>query len=244
MSETQDTKFPKSLIQATVCISVFGGTGFLCSFPFDYPDTFFVVSNKHVLTNFTEKTGIFPSCPPNEYYKRTLRPLSNKVYSHPDKNIDLACVVASQSIYVPPERFDLPPLTWDYFTKPQTPISSSSKLTVVGSPKDESQFYQPLIQEEHLVCDISLKDHHLAIKPHLNRGASGSPVFIGSDRRFFVLGVVERKLCIEKQEGNFWVSIIIKQRYVSELLKYATESFKQHHGTTPVPPRKTIYVKL
>ena len=67
-------------------------------------------------------------------------------------------------------------------TEPQTPISSSSKLTVVGYPKGESLFFLPLIQEEYLVCDNNLKDHlndhHLAIKPSLAKGASGSPVFI------------------------------------------------------------------
>lgn len=225
MNETQDTKFPKSLIQATVCISFFGGTGFLCSFPFDIPDTFFVVSNKHVLTNFTEKTSILPNCPPNDYYKTSLRPLSNKVYSHPDENIDLACVVAYQNVHIgkpgSPERFHLRPLTRDYFTEPQTPISSGSKLTVVSYPKGESHFLQPLIQEEHLVCDISLNDHHLAIKPSLKEGASGSPVFIESDGQFFVLGVVEGR------NDKLGVSIIIKQHCVSELLDYATESFKQ-----------------
>ena len=247
MSETQDTKFPKSLIQATVIIHYFGGTGFLCSFPFDIPDTFFVVSNKHVLENFTEKTRILPSCPPNDVYKRSLRPLSNKVYSHPNKDIDLACVVASQSIHAgkpgSPERFHLQPLTWDYFTEPQTPISSSSKLTFVGYPKGESHFYQPLIQEEHLVCDINLNDHHLAIKPSLAKGASGSPVFIERDGRFFVLGVVEGQQTFKGQDGKVSVSIIIKQQHVLELLDYATESLKQHHETIPAPPRKTIYVK-
>ena len=244
MSETQDMKIPKSLIQATVIIHYFGGTGFLCSFPFDHPDTFFVVSNKHVLTDFTEDTSILFSCPPNECYKRSLRPLSDTVYSHPDANIDLACVVAYQSIHAgkpgSPERFHLCPLTWDYFTEPQTPISSSSKLTVVGYPKGESLFYQPLIQEEQLVCDLSLKDHHLAIKPSLAKGASGSPVFIESDGRFFVLGVVEGQQTFKGQDENFSVSIIIKQRHVSELLDSATESFKQQHGATPNLPRKTL----
>lgn len=247
MSETQNVKFPKSLIQATVSISFFGGTGFLCSFPFNIPDTFFVVSNKHVLTNFTENTNISFSCPPNDYYKRSLRPLSNKVYSHPDENIDLACVIASQSTHVgkpgSPERFHLQPLTWDYFTEPQTPISSSSKLTVVGYPKGESRFFQPLIQKENLVCALNLNDHHLAIKPSLAKGASGSPVFIESDERFFVLGVVESQGTVKGQDGDFSVSIIIKQRYVSELLDYAAESFKQQCQTTPTPSRKVIYVK-
>ena len=181
------------------------------------------------------------SCPPNEYYRRPLCPLSNEVYSHPNENIDLACVVAYQSIHIgkpgSPEKFHLCPLTSDYFTEPQTPISSSSKLTVVGYPNDKSITFEPLIQEEHLVCDISLNDHHLAIKPLLAEGASGSPVFIESDGQFFVLGVV-------KARNDKWgVSIIIKQRYVSELLDYATESFKQQHGTTPNLPRKTLFVK-
>jgi hypothetical protein len=247
MSETQNIKLPKSLIQATVSIGFFGGTGFLCSFPFDYPDTFFVVSNKHVLTNFTENTNISFSCPPNDYYKRSLSPRSSEVYSHPDENIDLACVIASQSIHIgepgSPERFHLQALTWDYFTEPQTPISSSNKLTVVGYPKGESQFFEPVVQKEHLVCGISLNDHHLAIKPSLAKGASGSPVFIESEGRFFVLGVVESQGTIKGQDGDFSVSIIIKQRYVSELLDYATESFKQQHGMTPTPSRKVILVK-
>ena len=241
MSEMQDTKFPKVLIQTTVKIN--GGTGFLCYFPYN-SRAFFVVSNKHVLTNFSENTDIMPSCPPNKYYKRSLCPYSNEVYSHPDKNIDLACVVAYQSTHRgepgSPERFHLCPLTSDYFTEPQTPISSSSKLTVVGYPNDESSIFEPLIQEEHLVCDISLKDHRLAIKPHLKKGASGSPVFIESDGQFFVLGVVERKCCIKRQDGNFWVGIIIKQCYVSELLSYAAESFKQQHGTTLALRKKII----
>ena len=106
---------------------------------------------------------------------------------------------------------------------------------------DKSSIFEPLIQEEQLVCDINLKDylkdHHLAIKPSLAEGASGSPVFIESDGQFFVLGVVEAR------NDKLGVSIIIKQRYVSELLDYATERFKQHHGTTPVLPKKKIFVK-
>ena len=234
MSETQDTKFEKKLIQTTVRIGK--GTGFLCSFASNDndPDIFFVVSNKHILKDFTEKTDILFSCPPNDYYKRSLRPIPNwEVYFHPDK-IDLACVLAYQKIHTSTEQFHLYPLTWDYFTEPQTPISSNSKLTIVGYPNDQSTTFHPLIQEEQIVCDINLKDHHLAIKPHLNEGASGSPVFIESDGQFFVLGVVEKK------NNKLGVSFIIKQRYVLELLDYAKESFKQHHEMIPDLPRQII----
>ena len=140
MNETQDTKFPKSLIQTTVRIG--SGTGFLCYFPFNSPNTFFVVSNRHVLTNFSKSKFIMHSCPPNEYYRRPLCPFSNEVYSHPNENIDLACVVAYQDRPEresrSPERFHLCPLTSDYFTEPEAPISSSSKLTVVGYPNGNS----------------------------------------------------------------------------------------------------------
>ena len=249
MSEKQDTKLPKSLIQAIINIGGFGGTGFLCTPSFNNSDLFFAVSNKHVLENYTENTDIFLSCPPNDYYKdrRFLRPFQNKVYRHPNKNIDLACVVVYPSIDIEepgsPEQFYLQALTSDYLTKPQTPISSSSKLIVVGYPKDKSNLYEPLVQEEHLVCDINLKNHRLAIKPSLAIGASGSPVFIKSEGQFFVLGVVESQGTVEGKDGNCSVSIIIKQRYVSELLDYAAESFKQQHGTTPPLRRKIIFPK-
>lgn len=222
MPDTQIGELPKSLIQATVNIwgSGTNGTGFLCSCPFiDSINAFFVVSNKHVLEEFDQKKpSILLSQPVNDWCA-SLSPLSNTVYTHPDENIDLACVIAYQS----KNGNTIQPLTSDYFSELPSDISSGSKLTTVGYPGDKSRPHNPLIQDGYLVCGISLKDHHLAIKPHLNIGASGSPVFIESDGRFFVLGVVQKKRC----EGTFWVSIIIKQRYVSELLKYATESFKQ-----------------
>ena len=229
MSEKQDTKLPKDHIQAIVNI---GGhsTGFLCSFP-DDPCLFFVVSNSHVLKTPSKNRDIFLSCPPNEFYEdgRILHQDSDEVYRHPKENIDLACIVAHQRKYAgkpkSPEKFRVKTLTLkDHFTKPQTPISSSSKLTVVGYPEDESCLYKPLIQEEYLVCDISMEDHHLAIKPSLATGASGSPVFIESDGQFFVLGVVECK----KRDGS--CSFIIKEHYVSELLVHAASCFKKQDG--------------
>ena len=42
---------------------------------------------------------------------------------------------------------------------------------------------------------------------------------------------------------NYAESIIIKQRYVSELLNSATKIFKQPYEMTPAPLRKTIFVK-
>ena len=243
MPDTQIGELPKSLIQTTVNIWGPGtnGTGFLCSCPFiDSINAFLVVSNKHVLEEFDQKKpSILLSQPVNDWCT-SLSPFSNTVYTHPDENIDLACVIAYQSKNGNTiGRSHLQPLTSDYFSELPSDISSGSKLTTVGYPGGKSRPHNPLIQDGYLVCDINLKDHHLAIKPHLNIGASGSPVFIERGGRFFVLGVVEKK----RQEGNFWVSIIIKQRYVSELLDSATESFKQHRETIPAPPRKTIFVK-
>lgn len=247
MSKKQDTKLPKDHIQAIVNIGG-QGTGFLCSPSFDNPHLFFVVSNSHVLKSFTKKTDILLSHPSNDFYKdrRLLDPYTSKVYRHPDENIDLACIVVYQKMHrkpESPEQFHVKALTLDYFTELQTPISNNSRLIVVGYPKGESYPYEPLIQEENLVCDIHLKDHHLAIKPSLAKGASGSPVFIERDGRFFVLGVVESQWTVKGQDGDFSVSIIIKQRYVSELLDYATESFKQQHGMTPTLLIKTLFVK-
>ena len=239
MSKKQDLKLPEFLIQATVNIGASTGTGFLCSPVFNNPCLFFVVSNAHVLKSFKEETSISLSHPPNDNYK-LLRPFSDEVYPHPD-GIDLACVVAYQDIHVgepgSPDRFHLQPLTSDYFTEPQTSISSSSKLTFVGYPKDNSCSFEPLIQEEHLVCDLDLKDHHFAIKPSLGIGASGGPVFIERDGLFFVLGVVQGK------NEALDVSFIIKRRYVSELLDHASECFKKQHGTTPFLKKKTINPK-
>ncbi len=222
MPDMQTGELPKSLIQATVNIWGPGnyGTGFLCPAPFiDNLDTFFVVSNKHVLEGFNEKhVSIRLSQPPNECYT-SLRPLSNTVYSHPDENIDLACVIAYQNSSVPWEG-----LTPDYFSELPAIIPNNSKLTTVGYPKCKGFASDPLIQPVHLASDPNVDGEEasdLYIRPMPKEGQSGSPVFIQHSKRFFLLGVVYG------HQKNNNVGVIIKQRYVSELLDFTAERFKK-----------------
>ncbi len=227
MPNIQTGKLPEALVQATVNIWGPGtnGTGFLCPCPFiDVNNAFLVVSNKHVLEGFNEKNvNILLSQPANECYT-SLCPLSNIVYSHPSENIDLACVIAHQSVHVESAgRFHLEGLTRDYFSEPTSPIPSGGKLTTVGYPRGKSRPHKPLIQDGHLVCDTNTEKHQLAIKPIQLEGTSGSPVFIQSAGRFFVVGVVERR------NDKLGLGIIIKQHYVSELLDFAEESFKSRY---------------
>ncbi len=230
MNETQGRKLPESLIQATVKIWKPGnhGTGFLCPCPFVVDNAFYVVSNEHVLRDFDEKnTHILLSQPTNDCYK-SLRPLSNKVYSHPDKNIDLACVIAYQNLCIESVgQFHLEALTPDYFSEPSDPISIDSELIVVGYPISQSScFYpsNPFEQSTRLVRDIGNVSgesvpHLLAIRPSLEEGSSGSPVFIQRSGRFFVIGVVQGRC---KDYG-----IIIRQHYVVELIDFAAKNLRE-----------------
>jgi len=208
---------PKALVQATV--NIFGpgtnGTGFLCPGPFiNGINTFWVVSNKHVLEEFDQKKPSILLSQPVYDWCKSLCSLSNTVYPHPDENIDLACVIAYQN------EVHLQPLTPDYFAELPSNIPNGSKLTTVGYPKGKSGLHKPLIEDGYLVCDANMEEHRLAIKPIQIEGASGSPVFIRSAGRFFVLGVVERR------NDKLDLGIIIKQCYVSELLDSAEKSFK------------------
>ena len=228
MPDIQTGELPKSLIQATVNIFRSGtnGTGFLCPFPFiDDIDTFFVVSNKHVLEGFNEKNVSIRLSQPTSNCYTSLRPLSNTVYSHPDEEIDLACVIAYQNLDVPSVgRFHLEGLTPNYFSELPAVIPNDSKLTVVGYPKSQGFESNPLIQRVHLANDLSVDAEeapYIAIRPMSQEGESGSPVFIQHSERFFLLGVV---FAHQKEKK---VGVIIKQRYVSELLDFTGESFKK-----------------
>lgn len=225
MPDIQAGKLSEVLIHATVNIWGPGiyATGFLCPCPFiDGINAFLVVSNKHILKCFNTKyTNILLSHSAKDWCI-SLAPFSNTVYSHPDENIDLACVIAFQNVNIKSvERSHLQPLTPDYFSEPPSDISSGSKLTTIGYPRGKSRPHDPLIQDGHLVCHTNMAEHHLAIKPIQLEGASGSPVFIQSAGRFFVLGVVEGR------NDELGLGIIIKQRYVLELLNFAAESFKK-----------------
>ena len=184
-------KLPEALIQATVNISGPGnyGTGFLCPCAFnDDIDAFFVVSNKHVLEGFDEKNAYIRLSQPTHKCYISLRPLSNTVYSHPDEKIDLACVIAYQSLHVPSVgRFHLEGLTPDYFSETSNIISNDSKLTVIGYPKSNTSYFTPLIQRVHLANDLNENGEeapYIAIRPMPEEGASGSPVFIQHSERF------------------------------------------------------------
>lgn len=228
MPDMQVGELPKSLIQATVNIwrpSNYG-TGFLCPCTFnDDIDAFFVVSNKHVLEGFDEQNDYIRLSQPIDKCYTSLRPLSNTVYSHPDKKIDLACVIAYQNVNVPSVgRFHLEGLTPDYFSELPDIIPNDSKLTTVGYPKHKRFDSNPLIQRAHLASDLNVDGEeapYIAIRPMSQEGESGSPVFIQRSERFSLLGVV----CAQDKKNK--VGVIIKQRYVSELLDFAKEASKR-----------------
>ena len=227
MPDIQTAELPKPLTQATV--NIFGpstnGTGFLCPCPFiDDIDTFFVVSNKHVLEGFNEKNVSIRLSQPIDKCYASLRPLSNTVYSHPGEKIDLACVIAYQSVNVPSVgQFHLEGLTPDYFSELPATIPNGSKLTTIGYPKHKRFDSNPLIQRVHLASALNVDSEeapYIAIRPMSQEGESGSPVFIQHSERFFLLGVVFA------QDRENKVGVVIKQHYVSELLDFTTESFK------------------
>ena len=220
MNTKQVEDIPETLIQATVKITGQdnNGTGFVCSVPFIENDKYLVVSNRHVLENFKkENTSILLSQKIKDCYTR-LCPISNEVYSHPNENIDLACLLAYQNLHFESKgKFHLKTLTPDYFSEQSNIISSKSELKVIGYPKSKSSYLNPSIQNVNLVNDITVQyefEHHLLIRPSLEEGSSGSPVFIKNSGRFFLFGVVEGKL--NEQDSG----VIIKHDYVIELFEF------------------------
>ena len=226
MNSTQVTEIPETLVQATVKITGQdnNGTGFVCSVPFiENDNTYLIVSNKHVLKNFNEKsTSILLSRKIKDIYTH-LRPISNEVYSHPNQDIDLACLLTCQNLHVKSAgKFHLETLTPDYFSEQPNIISSKSELKVIGYPKGKSSYLNPLIQSVNLVNDINVQyefEHHLLIRPSLGEGSSGSPIFIKNSGRFFLFGVVEGKY------NNEDLGVIIKQRYVREMIDFVATKF-------------------
>lgn len=131
---------------------------------------------------FDEKNAnILLSQPTYDCYT-SLRLLSNTVYSHPNEEIDLACLIAYQNLGIPSVGpFHLEGLTSNHFSELPKSIPSDSKLTVVGYPKSKSSRFNPLIQRVHLADDLNLDGDaapYIAIRPALEEGASGSPVFV------------------------------------------------------------------
>ena len=134
-------------------------------------------------------------------------------------------MIAYQNVHVPSVgQFHWAGVTPDYFSKLPDIIPNDSKLIVVGYPKSKGFETNPLIQRVHLACDLNVdgeESPYIAIRPMSQEGESGSPVFIQHSERFFLLGVVfgHHK---EKKVG-----VIVKQRYVSELLDFTAESLKK-----------------
>lgn len=225
MNTKQVVDIPETLVQATVKITGQdnNGTGFVCSVPFIEDDKYLIISNRHVLENFKKKnTSIQLSQKIKDTYTY-LCPITGKVCFHPNENIDLACLLAYQNLHVKSAgKFHLKTLTPDYFSEQPDIISSKSELKVIGYPKGKSSYLNPLIQSVNLVNDINVPyefEHHLLIRPSLGEGSSGSPVFIKNSGRFFLFGVVEGKY----NDTN--LGVIIKQRYVMEMIDFVATKF-------------------
>ena len=226
MNTIQIAEISETLVQATVKITGQdnNGTGFVCSVPFiENNDTYLIISNKHVLKGFNKNsTSILLSRKIKDFYT-CLRPISDEVYSHPNENIDLACLLAYQNLHVESKgKFHLETLTPDYFSEQPNIISSKSELKVIGYPKGNSSCLNPLIQSVNLVNEVDIQyecEHHLLIRPSLGEGSSGSPVFIKNSGRFFLFGVVEGKY------NNADLGVIIKQRYVMKMIDFVATKF-------------------
>lgn len=230
------------------------GTGFIYSFPVkDRPGKVMklLISNKHVFIDRKGEVRIKL----NKRAEGEDEPsygisaeVSYKDYEafyfeHPDKDVDLACVNVSSldkvnAFYMNLQDDFLEDLNYEH-------VAPGTGVLFVGYPNNiyDVQNNLPLIRNGTIASmpeiDFNGKGQ-IVIDAQVFPGSSGSPVFVLSDSRYLLLGVVSETIIRHSKlqtlpanhsnegvEQILGLGIVIKQRHVRELIDYATEEFTE-----------------
>lgn len=207
-----------------------------------------LISNKHV---FLDPTAV-PTISLNEKDAQD-RPAFGRIktfeqdnfsgiyYSHPDPDVDLACVNASgvsrnNAFYKNLDSVFLDPVDYDK-------IVPSQAVIFVGYPENcyDVVHNLPLVRSGSIASLPSVDFNgkgQIVIDAQVFQGSSGSPVFVAYEGRYYLLGVVTETMIrhsklqtLPSNIGNIGVQqilglgIVIKQRHVQELISHAVSEF-------------------
>ena len=218
---------------------VITGTGFfyLASIQLSEEDTrskLLLISNKHVLEAGLGKMTLTlnrkkDDGTPDYGVLRTftLDGFANLYTSHPDEDVDLACVDVSSISHSDAcikhldEKF-LKPISYE-----RVPVGSD--VLFVGYPNDyyDTTNNLPLVRKGTLASmpNVDFRGQgNIVIDAQVFGGSSGSPVFVAWDGRYSLLGVISATREGRTPSGFpavLGLGLVIKQRHVQELIDHA-----------------------
>ena len=147
---------------------------------------------------------------------------------HPDEDVDLACVDVTEILLTDADvrqigESYLVPIDYDK-------VAMGSDVLFVGYPND---FYDavnnlPLLRKGIIASmpDIDFNGQgNVVIDAQVFGGSSGSPVFVGWNEKYRLLGVISSTAEGETPSGSpsiLGLGIVIKQRHVRELIDHKT----------------------
>ena len=162
-------------------------------------------------------------------------------YSHPNPEVDLACLNVSVISRVGAHYMNLD----DTFLRPidYDKVALGSDVIFVGYPENRYDVVNnlPLIRKGSIASmpnvDFNGKGQ-IVIDAQIFPGSSGSPVFVDWDGKYSLLGVVSQTMIRHSQlqtlpanipqvgvEQMLGLGIVIKQKHVCELIDYAINEY-------------------
>lgn len=227
------------------------GTGFFYNAPLNDgsgASITLLISNKHVFIDAGRKLSIALnrklSDGSPDYGNTTLfsqENFSETYYEHPDVNVDLACVNASQ---VSHENVFYKNLSSDFLVDiDYHKLPPGSSVIFVGYPENRYDVVNnlPLVRRG-TISSLPTVDFNglgqIVIDAQVFQGSSGSPVFADYDGRYFLLGVISQTMIRHSRlqtipanissigvQQILGLGIAVKQRHIKELIDYAVSEY-------------------
>ena len=168
----------------------------------------------------------------------TLDGFANLYTSHPDEDVDLACVDVSSISHSDAcvkhldEKF-LTPISDER-------VALGSDVLFVGYPNDYYDITNnlPLVRRGTLASmpDIDFRGQgNIVIDAQVFGGSSGSPVFVAWDGKYRLLGVISATKEGRTPSGFpavLGLGLVIKQRHVQELIDHTVGKVREAWATT------------
>ena len=159
---------------------------------------------------------------------------ANLYIEHPDKEVDLACVDVSRITHCDAVTKHLggeflTPIDYDR-------VALGREVLFVGFPDDyyDTVNNLPLVRKGTLASmpNIDFRGSGVVvIEAQVFQGSSGSPVFVDWNDKYRLLGVLSAMPREGRTPSGFpallGLGIVIKQRYVQELIDHAVEVFEE-----------------
>ena len=197
-----------------------------------------LISNKHVLCNGNGAMTVRLNRKTEDGmpdYGRALRlnyhDFSEIYFAHPNESVDLASVDVSQFTHIDAYIRHigdnlLAPIDYEK-------VALGSDVLFVGYPNDRYDIVNnlPLVRRGSLASMPNIDFNgrgELVIDAQVFPGSSGSPVFVSSEGKYRLLGVISRTMLRDtpnKASGQstnqiLGLGIVIKQRHILELIDY------------------------